>query len=62
MRRTSNLMAPILLLEGHQGEIYTTEFHPKGEMLLSSGYDRQICKFCEFDTARLASLLIFLKF
>uniref|UniRef100_A0A1B0FF09 U5 small nuclear ribonucleoprotein 40 kDa protein n=1 Tax=Glossina morsitans morsitans TaxID=37546 RepID=A0A1B0FF09_GLOMM len=42
VRRTSNLMAPILLLEGHQGEIYTTEFHPKGEMLLSSGYDRQI--------------------
>uniref|UniRef100_A0A1A9ZFS2 WD_REPEATS_REGION domain-containing protein n=1 Tax=Glossina pallidipes TaxID=7398 RepID=A0A1A9ZFS2_GLOPL len=48
VRRTSNLMAPILLLEGHQGEIYTTEFHPKGEMLLSSGYDRQICKFCRY--------------
>uniref|UniRef100_A0A1A9X086 U5 small nuclear ribonucleoprotein 40 kDa protein n=1 Tax=Glossina brevipalpis TaxID=37001 RepID=A0A1A9X086_9MUSC len=45
VRRTSNLMAPIMLLEGHQGEIYTTEFHPKGEMLLSSGFDRQICKF-----------------
>ncbi|XP_061389749.1 U5 small nuclear ribonucleoprotein 40 kDa protein [Musca vetustissima] len=42
VRRTSNLQAPIMLLEGHQGEIFTTEFHPEGEMLLSSGFDRQI--------------------
>jgi Prp8 binding protein len=26
--RTSNLFAPIMLLEGHEGEIFTTEFHP----------------------------------
>lgn len=32
-----------MLLEGHQGEIFCTEFHPDGEMLLSSGFDRQIC-------------------
>ncbi|XP_065355688.1 U5 small nuclear ribonucleoprotein 40 kDa protein [Calliphora vicina] len=42
VRRTSNLLAPIMLLEGHQGEIFCTEFHPDGEMLLSSGFDRQI--------------------
>uniref|UniRef100_A0A1A9WX74 WD repeat-containing protein 55 homolog n=1 Tax=Glossina brevipalpis TaxID=37001 RepID=A0A1A9WX74_9MUSC len=39
VRRMSNLMGPVMLLEGHQGEIYTTEFHPKCEMLLSSGFD-----------------------
>lgn len=42
VRRTSNLQAPIMQLEGHEGEIFTTEFHPEGEMLLSSGFDRQI--------------------
>jgi len=31
-------------LEGHEGEIFTAEFHPEGELLLSSGFDRQICK------------------
>lgn len=44
VRRTSNLQAPIMQLEGHEGEIFTTEFHPEGEMLLSSGFDRQLCK------------------
>ncbi|XP_053959028.1 U5 small nuclear ribonucleoprotein 40 kDa protein [Anastrepha ludens] len=42
VRRTSNLMTPIMLLEGHEGEIFTTEFHPDGDLLLSSGFDRQI--------------------
>ncbi|KAH8372518.1 hypothetical protein KR200_001000 [Drosophila serrata] len=42
VRRTSNLQAPIMQLEGHEGEIFTTEFHPEGELLLSSGFDRQI--------------------
>ena len=40
--RTSNLMAPIMLLEGHQGEIFTVEFHPEGQYLASAGFDRQI--------------------
>lgn len=40
--RTSSLLAPIMLLEGHQGEIFTCEFHPDGELLVSSGFDRQI--------------------
>lgn len=40
--RTSNLFAPIMLLEGHEGEIFTTEFHPEGQYLASSGFDRKI--------------------
>lgn len=31
-----------MLLEGHQGEVYATEFHPEGDYLLSAGFDRQI--------------------
>ncbi|XP_061719038.1 U5 small nuclear ribonucleoprotein 40 kDa protein [Cydia pomonella] len=40
--RTSNLYAPIMLLEGHQGEIFTARFHPEGKHLASAGFDRQI--------------------
>ncbi|XP_068085480.1 U5 small nuclear ribonucleoprotein 40 kDa protein [Anabrus simplex] len=40
--RTSSLLAPIMLLEGHQGEVFTCEFHPEGQYLASSGFDRQI--------------------
>ncbi|KAJ8973181.1 hypothetical protein NQ317_007157 [Molorchus minor] len=40
--RTSNLFAPIMLLEGHEGEIFTVEFHPEGQYLASSGFDRKI--------------------
>ncbi|KAK9885235.1 hypothetical protein WA026_010738 [Henosepilachna vigintioctopunctata] len=40
--RTSNLFAPILLLEGHEGEIFTVKFHPEGQYLASSGFDRKI--------------------
>lgn len=43
--RTSNLYAPIMLLEGHQGEVFTSKFHPEGKHLASAGFDRQICKF-----------------
>lgn len=42
VERTSNLMAPIMMLEGHSGEIYSVEFHPEGRHLASAGYDRQI--------------------
>lgn len=44
VQRTSSLMAPIMLLEGHQGEIFSCEFHPEGQHLVSTGFDRQICK------------------
>ncbi|XP_063903717.1 U5 small nuclear ribonucleoprotein 40 kDa protein [Zophobas morio] len=40
--RTSNLFAPIMLLEGHEGEIFSVEFHPDGQYLASSGFDRRI--------------------
>ncbi|XP_018334206.1 U5 small nuclear ribonucleoprotein 40 kDa protein [Agrilus planipennis] len=40
--RTSNLFSPIMLLEGHEGEIFTVEFHPEGQYLASSGFDRKI--------------------
>lgn len=29
-------------LEGHQGEVFSVEFHPDGQYLASSGFDRQI--------------------
>lgn len=33
VRRTSNLFAPIMKLEGHESEIFTCEFHPEGDYL-----------------------------
>lgn len=33
VQRVSNLHSPIMKLEGHEGEIYTCEFHPDGEIL-----------------------------
>lgn len=43
--RKSSLLSPIMLLEGHQGDIFSCEFHPEGEHLVSSGTDRQICEY-----------------
>lgn len=40
--RTSTLTAPIMLLLGHDGDIFCTKFHPEGEILASAGYDRGI--------------------
>ncbi|XP_055386283.1 U5 small nuclear ribonucleoprotein 40 kDa protein [Condylostylus longicornis] len=47
--RTSSLLAPIMLLEGHQGELYCCEFHPSGDFLVSSGFDRQIWLWNVYD-------------
>lgn len=33
-----------MLLEGHGGDIFSIEFHPDGQYLASTGFDRQICK------------------
>lgn len=41
-QRTSSLEAPIMLLSGHEGEVFTTRFHPSGETLASAGFDRLI--------------------
>lgn len=43
--RTSTLDAPIMLLTGHQGEIFSVKFHPEGDYLVSAGFDRQIREF-----------------
>ena len=40
--RCSNMDAPIMLLSGHSGEVYTGQFHPNGNMLASAGYERLI--------------------
>ncbi|XP_018668441.2 U5 small nuclear ribonucleoprotein 40 kDa protein-like [Ciona intestinalis] len=40
--RTSSLLAPIMLLTGHEGEIYSSKFHPEGNMIASTGFERLI--------------------
>jgi len=40
--RTSNLSSRIVQLSGHQGEVFTCKFHPDGEVIASSGFDRQL--------------------
>ena len=40
--RSSNMEAPIMLLTGHGGEVYTAKFHPSGNLLASAGFERQI--------------------
>lgn len=56
VKRTSSLFAPIMLLEGHEGEVFSCEFHPEGEHLLSTGFDRKIRK-CFFIIIHLLFLL-----
>lgn len=38
IKRVSNLFAPIMKLEGHEGEIFTCEFHPDGDYLGKKKY------------------------
>ncbi|KAF0307880.1 U5 small nuclear ribonucleoprotein [Amphibalanus amphitrite] len=40
--RTSSLLSPIMLLTGHSGDIFSVRFHPEGQFLASTGFDRQI--------------------
>ncbi|ELT97519.1 hypothetical protein CAPTEDRAFT_227651 [Capitella teleta] len=40
--RTSNLEAPIMLLSGHEGEVFSIKFSPDGQILSSAGFDRLI--------------------
>ncbi|ESO00618.1 hypothetical protein HELRODRAFT_185760 [Helobdella robusta] len=42
IRRTSKLQAPIMLLTGHESEIYCCKFSPNGKFLASAGTDRMI--------------------
>ncbi|CAG8567878.1 11238_t:CDS:10 [Gigaspora rosea] len=43
VKRTSGLQAPIMLLSGHQGDIFTIRFDPTGQHLASGSFDRNIC-------------------
>ncbi|CEF69307.1 U5 small nuclear ribonucleoprotein 40 kDa protein [Strongyloides ratti] len=42
VKRTSNLMAPNMLLLGHEAEIFTARFAPTGDRLATAGFDRAI--------------------
>lgn len=42
VNRTSSLLAPIMLLEGHDGEIYSGKFAKDGKTFVSGGHDRHI--------------------
>lgn len=57
--RTSNLKAPIMLLEGHGAEINAVKFSPDGQSIASVSVDKQICKFI-FSIFLLCGLLSYL--
>ncbi|EDQ85719.1 uncharacterized protein MONBRDRAFT_11616 [Monosiga brevicollis MX1] len=40
--RTSNLMAPVMRLEGHAEAVYAGTFSPSGHMLATAGFDRNV--------------------
>ena len=40
--RSSTLLAPTMLLTGHEADIFSAKFHPNGEILASGGFDRLI--------------------
>mmetsp|Transcript_18742 Transcript_18742/g.30815 ORF Transcript_18742/g.30815 Transcript_18742/m.30815 type:complete len:340 (-) Transcript_18742:702-1721(-) len=42
VKRTSSLEAPIMLLTGHGGEIFTLRFSPNGKVLASGSFDKCI--------------------
>lgn len=58
--RTSSLQAPIMLMSGHEGEVYCCKFHPNGATLASSGFDRLICKLSSVNMAQFAAVYTFL--
>ena len=41
-KRTSNLEAPIMLLSGHGGEVFSCRFNPDGDVLASGSHDKSI--------------------
>lgn len=42
VKRTSALMAPIMLLTGHGGEVFTAKFSPDGRTIASGSHDKHI--------------------
>lgn len=43
-KRTSNLSAPTIQLDGHSGAVYSVAFDSTGQNLASASFDRQICE------------------
>lgn len=41
-QRTSGLLAPIMLLTGHAGEVFTCKFNPAGDVVASGSHDKHI--------------------
>ena len=41
-KRTSNLEAPIMLLSGHGGEVFSCRFNPDGDVLASGSHDKSV--------------------
>jgi len=41
-QRLSKLQGPIMLLNGHEGEIYSAQFSPDGHSIASAGFDMKI--------------------
>jgi len=50
IQRTSNLMAPIMLLQGHKAEVFTLKFSPSGKNLASGSFDKSILLWRVYDT------------
>lgn len=42
LHRTSALQSPIMLLSGHESEIFCSRFHPSGQTIATAGFDRLI--------------------
>jgi len=42
IKRTSRLQAPIMLLTGHAGEVFTMKFSPGGDVVASGSFDKHI--------------------
>ncbi|KAJ1564698.1 hypothetical protein HK096_006730 [Nowakowskiella sp. JEL0078] len=42
VKRSSGLLAPIMLLSGHAAEVFSVKFSPNGQSIASSSFDREI--------------------
>lgn len=42
IKRTSDLAAPIMRLEGHEGEVFACKFSPDGDLFASAGHDKSV--------------------
>ncbi|KAL3921484.1 MAG: hypothetical protein SGPRY_004889, partial [Prymnesium sp.] len=51
-QRTSELLAPIMLLSGHTGAVLTSKFSPNGQHLLSGSHDKLVLLWEVFGECR----------